>query len=103
MLSEAIIRQYAHGARVSLEVAGQDIALHYALAMLNEHGLIGTPPGGGPHGPLLFKGGTALRKCVFGSLGRFSEDIDLDARSTCPTRDGSSSASRPCTDSIPTR
>ncbi len=79
MLSEAIIRQYAHGARVSPAVAGQDIALHYALALLNEHGLVGRPPGGGPHGPLLFKGGTALRKCVFGSLGRFSEDIDLDA------------------------
>ena len=30
-------------------------------------------------GPLLFKGGTALRKCIFGSTGRFSQDIDLDA------------------------
>lgn len=80
MLSDAMIRQYAHGAQVSPEVAGQDIALHYALAMLGEHGLIGRPAGGGPPGPLLFKGGTALRKCVFGSLGRFSEDIDLDAR-----------------------
>ena len=28
---------------------------------------------------MLFKGGTALRKCVFGSTGRFSQDIDLDA------------------------
>jgi predicted nucleotidyltransferase component of viral defense system len=79
MLSSALIRQYANGARVSPEVAGQDIALHYALALLNERGLIGRPPGGGTPGPLLFKGGTALRKCVFGSLGRFSEDIDLDA------------------------
>lgn len=79
MVSSALIRQYANGARVSPEIAGQDIALHYALALLNERGLIGRPPGGGKQGPLLFKGGTALRKCVFGSLGRFSEDIDLDA------------------------
>lgn len=80
MLSDALIRQYAHGARVSPEVAGADIVLHYALALLNEQGLIGRQPDGGPTGPLMFKGGTALRKCVFGSLGRFSEDIDLDAR-----------------------
>ncbi len=79
MVSNALIRQYAHGARVSPEVAGQDIVLHYALALLNERGLVGRRAGGGAPGPLLFKGGTALRKCVFGSLGRFSEDIDLDA------------------------
>ncbi len=29
--------------------------------------------------PLLFKGGTAPRKSIFGSTGRFSQDIDLDA------------------------
>jgi predicted nucleotidyltransferase component of viral defense system len=79
MLSNALIRQYANGAKVSPDVAGQDIVLHYALALLNGRGLIGRPPAGGAPGPLLFKGGTALRKCVFGSLGRFSEDIDLDA------------------------
>ena len=62
MLGSALIRQYANGARVSPEVAGQDIVLHYALALLNERGLIGRPPDGGPPGPLLFKGGTALRK-----------------------------------------
>jgi len=30
-------------------------------------------------GPLLFKGETALRKCMFGKMGRFSQDIDMDA------------------------
>lgn len=79
MVSSALIRQYANSARVSPEVAGQDIVLHYALALLNERGLIGPSDSGGAPGPLLFKGGTALRKCVFGPLGRFSEDIDLDA------------------------
>ncbi len=40
---------------------------------------MGYPPGEQTPGPLLFKGGTALRKCIFGSTGRFSQDIDLDA------------------------
>jgi hypothetical protein len=40
---------------------------------------VGYPPGERTPGPLLFKGGTALRKCIFGSTGRFSQDIDLDA------------------------
>ncbi len=39
---------------------------------------MGRLPSGAP-APLLFKGGTALRKCWFGSAGRFSQDIDLDA------------------------
>ena len=78
MISNAIIRQYAVGQQVDVEVAGQDVVLHYALALLNEAGLIGRDAHDTP-GPLLFKGGTALRKCVFGSTGRFSQDIDLDA------------------------
>lgn len=75
MLSNALIRQYASGQQVSPAVAGQDIVLHYVLTLLNERELLGRPAAGGPPGPLLFKGGTALRKCVFGSIGRFSEDI----------------------------
>jgi predicted nucleotidyltransferase component of viral defense system len=78
MIPSAIIRQYAVGQQVDAEVAGQDVVLHYMLALLNEAGLIGRDAEKTP-GPLLFKGGTALRKCVFGSTGRFSEDIDLDA------------------------
>jgi uncharacterized protein len=78
MIPNAVIRQYAVGQQVDIEVAGQDIVLHYALALLNEASLIGHDEQNIP-GPLLFKGGTALRKCVFGSTGRFSQDIDLDA------------------------
>ncbi len=78
MIPNAIIRQYAVGQQVDAEVAGQDVVLHYMLALLNEAGLVGRDAKNAP-GPLLFKGGTALRKCVFGSTGRFSEDIDLDA------------------------
>lgn len=79
MLPVALVRQYAVSQRIDLAVADQEIVLHYALALLNAEGLVGTQPGITEPGPLLFKGGTALRKCVFGSTGRFSQDIDVDA------------------------
>jgi hypothetical protein len=79
MLPVALVRQYAVSQHVDLAVADQEIVLHYVLALLNAGGLIGPPPGATDPGPLLFKGGTALRKCVFGSTGRFSQDIDVDA------------------------
>ena len=79
MVPRAFVRQYAVNQQIEEDVADQEIVLHYALALLNEVGLVGLGVDGEPHGPLLFKGGTALRKCVFGSTGRFSQDIDLDA------------------------
>jgi predicted nucleotidyltransferase component of viral defense system len=74
----AFVRQFAAGQRVGVDVADLEIVLVYALALLNEEGLTGQLKDGGV-GPLLFKGGTALRKCVFGSTGRFSRDLDFDA------------------------
>jgi uncharacterized protein len=79
MVPQAFVRQFAAGQKIDLDVADQEVVLYYALTLLNEIGLIGYPPGGTAPGPLLFKGGTALRKCIFGSTGRFSQDIDLDA------------------------
>jgi predicted nucleotidyltransferase component of viral defense system len=79
MLPLALVRQYAVGQQIDVGVADQEIVLHYVLALLNAEGLIGHRPGAATNGPLLFKGGTALRKCVFGSTGRFSQDVDLDA------------------------
>lgn len=79
MVPLAVVLQYAAGEHIAPEVADQEIVLHYALALLNQAGLVGRVSAGSPAGPLLFKGGTALRKCVFGSTGRFSRDIDLDA------------------------
>lgn len=79
MVAQAFVRQFAAGQKIDLDVADQEVVLHYALARLNEIGLVGYPPGEQTPGPLLFKGGTALRKCIFGSTGRFSQDIDLDA------------------------
>ncbi len=77
MLTQAVIRQYAVGQRIDTEVADQEIVLHYALALLHGAGLTGRRDS--RIGSLLFKGGTALRKCIFGSTGRFSQDIDFDA------------------------
>jgi predicted nucleotidyltransferase component of viral defense system len=79
MLPLAVVRQYAVGQQIDLPVADQEIVLHYVLALLNDQGLIGVRTPDDSPGPLLFKGGTALRKCVFGSTGRFSQDVDLDA------------------------
>lgn len=79
MVPRAFVRQYAVSQQIEEPVADQEIVLHYALALLNESGLIRPGEDGESPRPLLFKGGTALRKCVFGSIGRFSQDIDLDA------------------------
>lgn len=79
MVPKAFVRQYAVSQQIDEPVADQEIVLHYALALLNEIGLVGLGEETTEPGPLLFKGGTALRKCVFGSTGRFSQDIDLDA------------------------
>jgi predicted nucleotidyltransferase component of viral defense system len=79
VVAKAFVRQYAVSQQIDEAVADQEIVLHYALALLNEIGLVGQAEGHAAPGPLLFKGGTALRKCLFGSTGRFSQDIDLDA------------------------
>jgi predicted nucleotidyltransferase component of viral defense system len=78
MIPPQLVRRYAHNQQVELDVANREIVLHYALGLLNHAGLTGRLEDGSV-GPLLFKGGTALRKCMFGSEGRFSQDIDLDA------------------------
>jgi len=75
----AIVRQYAVGQQIAYEVADQENVLHYALGLLNDAGLVGRRDEDAAPGTLLFKGGTALRKCVFGGTGRFSQDIDIDA------------------------
>jgi len=81
MVPLAVVRQYAVSQQIGLDVADQEVVLHYALELLRRSALLGyrTEEVGSVAGPLLFKGGTALRKCVFGRSGRFSQDIDLDA------------------------
>lgn len=83
MVPPQLVRRYARNQQIEIDVADQEVVMHYALGLLNEVGLVGRLADG-EYGPLLFKGGTALRKCWFGSAGRFSQDIDLDA----PHRNG---------------
>lgn len=69
MIHKKTVDRYAHqsGVRDQL-VAEREVVLTYALhAMLEGKAL----------DLLAFKGGTCLRKVVFGSTGRFSEDLDF--------------------------
>ena len=69
MIEDRFVDLYARnsGMRDKL-VAERDIVLTYALRALLD-------AGAADH--LAFKGGTCLRKLIFGSSGRFSEDLDF--------------------------
>lgn len=67
MIRQNIVNLYAHGSGVDLMVAEKDVVLTYALKALEGEGYPG----------LVFKGGTCLRKCYFGRITRFSEDLDF--------------------------
>jgi predicted nucleotidyltransferase component of viral defense system len=68
LIEEKFVDLYARnsGIRDKL-IAERDVVLTYALKALMEAKLASQ---------LAFKGGTCLRKLVFGSAGRFSEDLD---------------------------
>jgi len=59
-------------------VAERDVVLTYALRALLDTGMM-------DH--LAFKGGTCLRKLIFGSAGRFSEDLDFTLDTDRPDDD----------------
>ena len=69
MIPDKFVDLYARnsGLRDKL-VAERDVVLTYALRALLDAGVMNH---------LAFKGGTCLRKLVFGSSGRFSEDLDF--------------------------
>lgn len=73
MIADKFVDLYARnsGLRDKL-VAERDVVLTYALHALEVAGVM-------KH--LAFKGGTCLRKTVFGSAGRFSEDLDFTLNS----------------------
>jgi len=79
MIEDKFVDLYAHnsGLRDKL-VAERDVVLTYALRGLLDAGVM-------DH--LAFKGGTCLRKIVFGSTGRFSEDLDFTMDSDRPEDD----------------
>jgi predicted nucleotidyltransferase component of viral defense system len=79
VIEDKFVDLYAHnsGLRDKL-VAERDVVLTYALRALLETGVM-------DH--LAFKGGTCLRKLIFGSAGRFSEDLDFTLDSDRPDDD----------------
>ena len=81
MIADKFVDLYARnsGLRDKL-VAERDVVLTYALRALHDSGV-------STH--LAFKGGTCLRKTVFGSAGRFSEDLDFTLDSGEPEDDRS--------------
>ena len=51
MVPSAFVRQFAVSQQIDLDVADQEIVLHYALALLNEVGLLGLQPDRSEPGP----------------------------------------------------
>jgi len=69
VIGKKFVDQYAHQSGVKDQlVAEREVVLTYALDALRHAGGLGV---------LAFKGGTCLRKILFGSAGRFSEDLDF--------------------------
>jgi predicted nucleotidyltransferase component of viral defense system len=70
LIGQQFVRQYASQCGVANDIADREVVLTYVLHFLTERG----------HGErIAFKGGTALRKLVFGPGGRFSVDLDFIA------------------------
>ena len=69
MIAEKFVDLYARNSGLrDKQVAERDVVLTYALRSMIDAGVL-------DH--LAFKGGTCLRKTIFGSTGRFSEDLDF--------------------------
>lgn len=68
MIAEQYADLFTRGAQVSREVAEREIVLTYVLKILDDAALLKT---------LAFKGGTCLRKCIYGKETRFSVDLDF--------------------------
>lgn len=64
--------------RITFETIQQDYLLSWLLYGLYEHPSLKKT--------LIFKGGTALKKCYFGNY-RFSEDLDFSVISSVPTKE----------------
>jgi predicted nucleotidyltransferase component of viral defense system len=79
MIEEKYVDLYARNSGMKDKlVAERDVVLTYALRALLDAGLMNH---------LAFKGGTCLRKMIFGSSGRFSDDLDFTFASEAPRDD----------------
>lgn len=75
MVAQAFVRQFAAGQKIDLDVADQEVVLHYALARLNEIGLVGYPPGEPTPGPY-FEIEFALPRFRYSSDDNFSGTVE---------------------------
>ena len=79
MIEDKFVDLYARNSGLHDKLlAERDVVLTYALHALRDSGLM-------DH--LAFKGGTCLRKTIFGSAGRFSEDLDFTLDTERPEDD----------------
>lgn len=69
MITEGMLRRHTNAYRIDRDIALLDVAQEYVLEFLRQQGAFDDF--------IVFKGGTALRKFVFGSDGRFSVDLDF--------------------------
>lgn len=68
MMEQRFADLFASGSQVPLEIAEREITLTYVLKLFQESETLQD---------LAFKGGTALRKCIYGKETRFSLDLDF--------------------------
>ncbi|OIO09346.1 MAG: hypothetical protein AUJ52_06625 [Elusimicrobia bacterium CG1_02_63_36] len=68
MIEKRYADLFTQGSQVGFEIAEREILLTYVLRILDDASLLKT---------LAFKGGTCLRKCVYGKETRFSVDLDF--------------------------
>ncbi|MBI4669240.1 MAG: nucleotidyl transferase AbiEii/AbiGii toxin family protein [Elusimicrobia bacterium] len=78
MIEQKFADLFAAGSQVSLDIAEREITLTYVLKILEDAGFLKT---------LIFKGGTCLRKCVYGKETRFSMDLDFTSATTLEPED----------------
>ena len=72
------LRAHAKERQLDSRIIELDYLLSWLLKSVSEDPSLGSS--------LVFKGGTALKKCYFGSY-RFSEDLDFTALPSAPTLD----------------
>lgn len=72
-----IIRDIRSETGIGWEIIEQDYVLSWILFGISNIDKL--------KNSLIFKGGTALKKCYFGDY-RFSQDLDFSVKGDCPTR-----------------
>lgn len=68
MVDKKIVDLFARDNKVKINVAEREIILTYVLKVFEDKDILHK---------MVFKGGTAMKKCIFGKQGRFSMDLDF--------------------------